>query len=99
MTNKHNKLRPFRGCRKKPVLSVKICVPILNADLLWPYSLRPMMGILLYGIMKGHSSLKELERLVRLDFEGILAGYPYKQQVIKNAHGFSFTMDLSNHFI
>ncbi|AKH65665.1 hypothetical protein VY86_22245 [Photorhabdus thracensis] len=32
-----------------------------------PYSPRSMMGILLYGIMKGHCSLRELERLARLD--------------------------------
>ncbi|MGJ0639241.1 transposase [Xenorhabdus bovienii] len=32
-----------------------------------PYSPRSMMGILLYGIMKGHSSLRALERLARLD--------------------------------
>uniref|UniRef100_UPI0036DF6E34 transposase n=1 Tax=Photorhabdus sp. RM322S TaxID=3342825 RepID=UPI0036DF6E34 len=32
-----------------------------------PYSPRSMMGILLYGIMKGHCSLRELERLARFD--------------------------------
>ncbi|WP_391528993.1 transposase [Photorhabdus akhurstii] len=32
-----------------------------------PYSPRSMIGILLYGIMKGHCSLRELERLARLD--------------------------------
>ncbi|WP_250151008.1 transposase [Photorhabdus akhurstii] len=32
-----------------------------------PYSPRSMMGILLYGIMKGISSLRGLERLARLD--------------------------------
>ncbi|WP_290605026.1 transposase, partial [Arsenophonus sp. ENCA] len=32
-----------------------------------PYSPRSMMGILLYGIMKGHSSLRALENLARLD--------------------------------
>ncbi|NRN31059.1 transposase, partial [Photorhabdus heterorhabditis] len=32
-----------------------------------PYSPRSMMGILLYGIMKGSRSLRGLERLARLD--------------------------------
>ncbi|CAM3374144.1 putative transposase [Xenorhabdus nematophila ATCC 19061] len=32
-----------------------------------PYSPHAMMGILLYGIMKGHCSLRELERLARFD--------------------------------
>ncbi|WP_246545355.1 transposase, partial [Photorhabdus hainanensis] len=32
-----------------------------------PYSPRSMMGILLYGLMKGISSLRGLERLARLD--------------------------------
>ncbi|WP_065821671.1 transposase, partial [Photorhabdus australis] len=31
------------------------------------YSPRSMIGILLYGIMKGHCSFRELERLARLD--------------------------------
>lgn len=40
-----------------------------------PYSPRSMMGILLYGIMKGHSSLRALENLARLDLGCIFVSH------------------------
>lgn len=40
-----------------------------------PYSPRSMMGILLYGIMKGYSSLRALENLARLDLGCIFVSH------------------------
>jgi len=36
-----------------------------------PYAPRAMMGLILYGVMKDVHSLRELERLVRLDLGGM----------------------------